>query len=92
MGREGARRLLKVESLLGRGESLPTPTTPRPSASAPSATAEGRRSTVLDPGWSPVLGLARDTARREARNGAWLASEGMEGPLALEVESAGEGR
>jgi hypothetical protein len=39
-------------------------------------------------GQSLVLGLARHASRREARNGALLASEGMEGLLALEVARA----
>ena len=47
-----------------------------------------RRSTVLDPGSSLVLGLPRDAAHREARNGEWLASEGVVGRLALAVARA----
>ena len=40
-----------------------------------------------------VLWLARDSAHRKARNGARLASEGMEGLLALEVAApANSGR
>jgi hypothetical protein len=42
----------------------------------------------IDPGQSLVLWLARDAAHREARYGDRLASEGMEGLLALEVASA----
>ena len=82
--------LSEVESLLSRRELMPTPTAGRSPATAPSTAVDGRRSTVLDPGSLLVPGLASDAAHREARNGHCLASEGVEGVLALEVACASE--
>ena len=79
MGGEGDRGLLWVESLVGRGEPMPSPAAPRPSASAPSArlTDADRRFWILASrwfcGWRETLLIVRpDTVLGWHRKG-WRA-------------------
>ena len=88
LGGAGCRDNFQVEGIAGGRKSMPSPAASGSAAKASPAAVGGQGSSVLDPGVSMVAAVAKIPFDRDTRDGAGMASQGMESLLALAFETS----
>src|SRR5262245_22567067 len=88
----GDRSVPQAEGAAGGREPMFATATHRPPASAATAAVASCRSAILDPGKAMVFRLARRAAHCPARDSPEMAPRGLEGLLALALETPAERR